>query len=304
MGNIHIHLGYHTGANNRYLYDVLNLLDKDDSYDVKVTKEKLPMFLENNPPKADVLLYQTYPDEFNKGKFNQSMIEASDKIFRDFKGLKILVCSHDNGDIDSFSRFSDSKKLPRIKTFPSKRFMNEYNVVLITTFSTPTGNQTYHDKYERDIKVSCKFRTMKHHHKIREYVIESLRDSFADVIDFTLVKDKVRYREELQRTLIVVGAPGWGPHNGTYVEALKAGCLLFAHRTLNDYCFLPHQDLIDGEDFVSYDLYNIKNKLQRLLENPQKIERIRKSGRYAIKWGFDYRLTADKFYSYLNGELR
>jgi len=302
---INICYTFHTGANRHYISKVLFLMDESDDYDVQVARISLNDFIESGVPKGtDVLLYQTFPDEHNRGKFNPRLIGASDWLFREFGGLKILACTHDSGDADSFSRFIDSKSLPRIKCFPSKMFMSKYNVILLSTFSTHTNEEVYPDLYERNIIISCKFGRKKYHHRIRECVEETLKNHFADLTDFTWVENKREYLIELQRTLITVGAPGWGRHNASYAGALKAGSLLFAHRTLNDCYFLPHGSLVDGEDYISYDLYNLKVKLQSILDNPKEIERVRKNGRRAFQRGYNYKKSADLFYNYLKREIK
>lgn len=282
----------------------MNVLLFMNRNDVQVITTTLANLIDKGlPANMDVLLYQTYPDEFNQGKFNPRLVEASDKLFRQFQGLKILACTHDNGDTDSFSRFSDSKMLPRVKCFPSKRFVREYNVVLLSSFNSPTGEQVFRDGF-RDIKISCKFGGRKYHHKIRECVEEILREDFANQTDFSWVSDQELYLQQLKKTLITVGAPGWGAHNASYGGALKAGSLLFAHRAIEDYYLLPHTNLLDGEDYVSYDLYNFKAKLQRLLADPYEIERIRKNGRDTFKKGYNYKMSADKFSLYLKRKFK
>ena len=305
---LHIYHVFHSGANTHYYSKVLSLMNENKYYDVRVTKIRVDKFhQEGVPHDVDVLTYQTYPDEFHTGKFSPIVVDPADKLFRSFQGLKILVCTHDFADADSFSRFADSKTLPRIKCFPSKWFMENYNVILLSTFSTETNDKVYPDKFPRDIKMSCKFGS-KHEdlfygHRIRECVVETLQKFFPDQVDYEWIAGKKKYLDQLHRVLIVIGAPGWGYFNGSYVGALKAGCLLFAYRALNDIHFLPHADLIDGEDYVSYDLFNFKTKLQRLLDNPEEIERIRENGRNKFKRGYNTQITADKFYAYLKKEL-
>jgi len=301
VGKIKLHHVYHTGANILYFLHVLDALGEE----VELTKEGLYDFSLNGIPEGtDVLTYQTFPDQYNK-KFNKNLVEKTDKIFKSFEGLKILVCSHDCGDIDSFERFPDSKTLPRVKCFPTKWFIDNYNVILLSTVSS--FEKIYEDKLDRETIISCNFGEKQdnfYHHMIREKVTDYLDDSFLNFVEYGWVKGKENYVKSLRKVRIVIGAPGWGRYNGSYSGALRAGALLFAHRSLNDIQFLPHDKLIDGEDYVSYDLFNFRIKLQRLLDSPKEIDRIRKNGRRKWKKGFDINKSAKQFLNYLKGEVK
>ena len=129
-GNMRITHVYHTGVNIGYYHKVLKVLNKYKKYDVKVLFISLGDYVKLgiNPP-ADVLSYQTFPDQRNR-KFNPNLVRMGDALFHEFKGHKIIVCTHDNGNIDSFARFRNSKKIPRVKCFPTKQFLDNYNVIL------------------------------------------------------------------------------------------------------------------------------------------------------------------------------
>ena len=130
-------------------------------------------------------------------------------------------------------------------------------------------------------------------------MIKYLRESFSQDTNFAWVGNRSEYFQELRRTNIVIGAPGWGRHNASYWGAMKAGALLFAHRTLNDVKLFPHVDLIDGDDFISYDLFNFKMKLERVLQCPEEIERVRNNGREKFAKGLNYKKSADQFVTFL-----
>jgi len=292
---------YHTGANIGYYHRVLDIMQ--NKYPINCTLVRLDDYVKQGNPSTDVLSYQTFPDEHHKGKFNPNLVKLGDKFFQQFTGHKILFDANDSGEVDSFSRFKNSKELPRIKSFPSKWFMEHYNVFLSASFAA-TDYRTWPDELERTIKISCKFGGYSYFHKIRELVVEQLNTFFPGKVDFKRVEGRVAYTNELKRTLIAIGAPGWGQYSATHHCALRVGTLLFAHEAINDVKWLPHADLIDGEDFVSYNLYNFKFKLQRLLDSPGEIERIRKNGREKIKMGYSIEKSADAFYKYLSGVLK
>ena len=298
---MNLHHVDHSGANKKYYLAVLSYINKEKSYGVNVTQSSLGEFIDKGAPEGtDVLSYQTFPDEYNPKKFNPQVIEKSDLQFHLFRGRKLLVDTHDNGDKDAFSRMVSGIVLPRVKCFPSKWYLKNHIVVLISTASTHPG--VYPDKLFRDITISCKFGKNKegfYDHPIREIVQRYLDESF--LVDCEWVDGIGKYMAELRRTKIVIGAPGWGAHNASYWGAMKAGALLFAHRTLNDIKLFPHSDLIDGEDYISYDLFNFKRKLDRIFHQPEEIERIRKNGRRKFEEGLNYQKSADQLVNFLKG---
>jgi len=125
VGKIKLHHVFHTGANTKYYTKILDSMDRDK---VVVTKQGIDYFVkEGLPTDIDILTYQTFSEQTN-AKFNPSLVKKSDELFNDFKRLKILVCTNDCGDIDSFARLTDTKTLPRIKCFPSKWFLDKNNI--------------------------------------------------------------------------------------------------------------------------------------------------------------------------------
>lgn len=288
---------YHTGANIGYYHRVLDLMEK--KFKVACTLIRLDEYIAKGNPPTDFLSYQTFPDENQRSKFNPDLVKLGDTLFQKFTGHKILFDANDSGEVDSFSRFKDSKELPRIKSFPSKWFLNNYNIILPVSFAA-TDHRIWPDEFERTIKISCKFGGYSYFHKIRESVVEQLNAFFPGKVDFKRVEGRVAYTNELKHTLIAIGAPGWGQYSATHHCALRTGALLFAHESIKDIKWLTHANLTDGIDFVSYNLYNFKFKLQRLLDSPNTIEDIRKAGRETITLGYDLNKSADDFYNYLH----
>ena len=304
MGNIHLHHVDHSGANRYYYLLVLKHIKENPSYGVTVTTSNLSDFIrEGVPAGTDVISYQTFPDENNSKKYNPKVIEQSDRRFHAFKGQKILVDTHDCGDEDAFSRMASSHILPKVKSYPTKFFLKGNNVILVSAPSTKEG--VLPDEFKRTINVSCKFgkkRDWYYGHPIRAIVTRYLEESFSEETDFEWVNSKDEYYQELRRTRIVVGAPGWGRYNGSYWGALKAGALLFAHRSLNEIQMFPHARLVDGHDYVSYDLFDFKTKLYRILHDEKEFDRIRNNGREKFKQGLNYEKSADQLTKFLKGE--
>jgi len=294
----------HSGANRNYYLAVLRYIKENPSYGVTITSSSLADFIHKGVPDGtDVLSYQTFPDEFNLKKYNPAAIRESDNHFHSFKGQKILVDANDCGDEDAFSRMATSHILPRVKCFPTKWFLKGYNVIMTSTVSANPG--VFPDMFERTINISCKFgpkRDWFYGHPIRAIVTRYLEESFSEETNFEWVAPKNDYFKELQRTRIVVGAPGWGRYNGSYWGALKSGALLFAHRSLNEIQLFPHSHLIDGHDYVSYDLFDFKTKLYRILHDDEEFERIRNNGREKFKQGLNFKKSADQLIKFLKGE--
>ena len=294
----------HTGANTGYFLQVLGILHQKSEFNVEVTVTDLDKYTENI--NYDILLYQTFPDHSNK-KFNPSLVMKTDPLYHEFKGLKILVDAHDNGDVDAFSRFYETKEQPRVKCFPSHRFSNEYNIVLNSTISTRTWN-TFPDKHRRKIIISCKFGHIVeggfYNHGIREDIIKQLKWFFPKETDFYRVNGREAYIEDLKRTWISIGAPGWGQYSATHQCSLRTGALLFCHESFKDIKYLPHRDLVDGADYISYNLFDFRSKLQRLLDSPGKVDQIRREGRESFAKGYDPYRSAQQFYNYLKEELK
>ena len=298
---MNLHHVFHSGANTKYYVGVLGYIQKEKSYGITVSKSSLGEFIESGPPDGtDVLSYQTFPDEYNPKKFNPQVIAKSDFRFHAFEGQKILVDTHDCGDKDGFSRLSGS--IPRVKCYPTAWFLKNYNVVLVSSVSANPG--VFQDKFNRTINVSCKFGKKEdgfYGHLIRESVVKYLSESFMYDTNFAWVENKNDYFKELQWTKIVIGAPGWGRHNASYWGAFKAGALLFAHRSLNDIKLFPHADLIDGDDYISYDLFNFKTKLRRILDDPDEMDRVKNNGRQKFADGLNYKKSADQLVKFLKG---
>lgn len=126
MKIIHV---FHTGSNIGYYHTVLKRLNKYKKYKAEVQFIGIANYVRDGNQPADVLSYQTFPDQNNQ-KFNPNLVKLSDKLFHEFDGHKIIVDTHTNGNIDAFERFLYSRPIPRVKCFPSDRFLDNYNVVL------------------------------------------------------------------------------------------------------------------------------------------------------------------------------
>jgi len=91
-------------------------IEKVDAKKVNIKDVKL-----SDLRSCDVLIYQTFPDESHPVKFDANVVEATDDIFRGFRGVKLLFDAHDEGAEDAYTRFADMEPFPLV----IKLFMEE-----------------------------------------------------------------------------------------------------------------------------------------------------------------------------------
>jgi hypothetical protein len=288
---------YDSGSNRIYLEKVLR-------YQTHIFKDfscnfcHITDYLNVNQDEFDILIYQTFPDENHPFKFHKERVLPGDEKFWKFKGVKILMDSFGWGDRDGFARFGEEgMRLPRVKHLPSYSFLKEANVILACpvyvgdiTGGMPDG--------KRDVSVHCAFHTGIFSHKIRENIIEILHGGFDGAVNFDRIP-RSQYLDFLKRTWISVNAPGDGPCSDTFYYAMKCGALTFAEETIDRYQLIPQGTLAEGEHYVSFSLDTLTDKLKYLLDNPDKCDRIRRSGYEKLKEGYDLEKTAKDFHQVL-----
>jgi hypothetical protein len=91
----------------------------------------------------------------------------------------------------------------------------------------------------------------------------------------------------LEKVLISVSCPGYGDISGATYYTLQAGACLLVHEHFNRIKLLPHVDLIDGEDYVSFNVDTFEKKLRELLDNPERTRLIGRSGQAKMGPGLD-----------------
>jgi hypothetical protein len=276
------------GCNVSYLTKTLEVLSS--TYNVPVVTATVAKYLNIDQDQFDVLIYQTFP-AMGSPKFPRQIAKVTDKKFYSFKKLKILFDANDSSGSDGFSRFKD-KTTPRIKNAPNKSFLQDYNIILETTFPVKVMTPVL---VKRTVPISYVVSTDIYHHKIREDT-KRILESYKVKTDMTWKKG---YRTYLNSVLISVAVPGYGEVTFRHLESLNAGCLLLSHECLNEIKLLPHADLVDGQDYVSFNLQNLTEKLDYLFGNLELLEKIRKSGQQKFFEGFSYHKSAKK----LLGEL-
>lgn len=293
---IKILYAFHTGGNFKYVDKVLRTMGTN----FDVTPIKAVPFL--NLPSTDgfdVLIYQTFPDEFQREKFNPGLVRVLDRKFLAFKGLKILLDAHDWPQKDAFTRFNG--EYPRIKHMASDWYKQHFNVVMTFPFVVLRVWRKIVET-PRPIKVHCAFKTGCYPHRIRETILDLLHRSYEPVTCFDRIPLKA-YEKFLLGVQISVTADGTGASAAT-IQTLLSGALLFVHEhAVKGIQILPHADLVDLEDMVTFNFDNFHERLNWLLTSPADVERIRKSGQQKFFKGYDIGKSAEQLRTFIYERL-
>jgi hypothetical protein len=259
----------------------------------------------------DVLVYQTFPDENHKGKFNKSLIEQADAKLGTFKGKVLLLDSFDNANGNGYTRFPS--KIPRIKVCGGSKYQQGHNCVFVLpafnledwykpelntykNFLTLYSNTSY-------VPVHCAFKTDANYpHTIRKEIIEKLKTSFLFQTAFCRVP-LPDYLYFLNHVKISVVAPGFGQTSHSAYHTLQAGACLFHHKSLLEIELFNGPILEDGIDFVSFDMNNFEEKLRFLLDNPEETAKIGRNGQKQFVHGINLNLNCDYFIRVLKNDL-
>jgi hypothetical protein len=309
-----------TGVNTKELHIVLNLMKNLGYIDLTIS---------NNPyinlSNFDVLIYQTFPHENHPEKWKHSHIKAMDNAFLKFEGFKILHDAHDSGNVDAFKRFNDNN-IPRIKAWPSYKFMKDYNVIMTTAGGTGQITDATKRMFFSSLEQS-KFEEWKtqwptdkensisyivsygyHETKFMDYPTfislseenKFIRENTRDVLNgYSRVpidmkkKSQADFYKHLSKTLVSVSVPGWGEGCLRQYEAPLFGCLNLLHESISDIKLLPHADLVDGEDFISFNLENLKETLDFIFDNRELVDSIRYNGKRKLHIGYDLSKSAE-----------
>lgn len=286
------------GSNQKYFQKMLSLLEDKHT----IIWNPLAEYTENL---GDVLVYNTFPNETMGYKFKPWVIEKTDKLFLDFEGPKVLLDSHDNGNQNGFLRFGNL--FPRIKCAPTKFYLNNYPVAFIVSINS--GEEIYEDEFDREIVINFRcsifsFSKPKYPHYIRESVKELLFKNFTNDLIVHGRIQREQYLQELRRTKVVIGCPGFGPSSDMYTDVLRTGALLFAHKSLDETKLFPYANLIEGKDYIGYTQFDFVDKLNWILSNGTILNKVRKSGRNKFRIGYNIERSARDFDKYLQSLVR
>ncbi len=240
----------------------------------------------------DCLIYNSFADEGHTLKFNKGIVYSADEKYYKFKGKKLLLDSHDDGTLDSYSRFND-KVQPRIKYTPGYEYAKEFNIVA----EIPIKVRWVHvwNGEEKTIPLVYGGNKRGFLHSVRVEVLNKLKSFNPHIMWYRSMND---YGRILRVAKISVATPGWGPIGSAHNEALSAAAVLFAYESVKKVKILPFAELEDGQNYVSFDLDNIEDKLSWLLANEDEIKRIRLNGRKTFDAGYDPVRTANLITDY------
>jgi len=289
------------GSNCWYMNEVLTHLQglgKIEYTSIKLINYVKPEFDQSG---FDVLVYQTFPDESVKGKFNKALIELSDELFLEFEGKKFLLDSFDDCNKNGFKRFNDS--YPRIKVCATKSYQKKYN----TVFALPAFDMNSWfipqppKPFPKTVPIHCAFKIdQRYPHTIRNEIKGKLICKFLDYTDFHRVPVLEYVHYFLQTVRISVGGPGYGQCSHAAWHTLQAGACLFHHESIDELQMLPHVDLEPGVDYVSFTMDSFDKTLQFLIDHPNVAEAIGRSGQKKFYEGIDLNKSCDQFMEIFN----
>lgn len=297
------------GCNIKYLTEVLGILHNKEI--ISLTSYNLDQYInmpDNTQNYYNILIYQTFPHENHPTKWNSNKITKSDKLFKLFKGPKILFDSHDSSSVNAFSRFGN--QYPRIKAHPTKQYCKEFDVILTTAFTFRNDkhkNKTIPEDttraYDISYCVSYGYDPIYAQGISKTFAETKLREQIRDILKNTQYNVDMGWHDDYQSymrsVLISVCAPGWCEGSLRHLETLNVGALMLAHDCINDCKLVPNVNLIDGEDYVSFNLNNLSKKLNYLMNNREEIDRIRFNGQKKFIESYNYNISAEVLTKYI-----
>lgn len=308
-------------ANMTVITDYVNAIDKMDNTGVDfdiIHNNKIGRVVNN---KYDMVIYQTFPVEDHK-KFNKVAADVSDRYFIEFKGPKLLFDTHDDGNTDGFPRFN--KGYDRIKTTVAYDKIDEYRVKFIT------GDPAYaSDKVEfnDDPNVYFSYNVGYQPHGYGHFLRESTRDillgsKHKDLVDMDRHKP---FEQHIHNCKVMICPPGNCGHYEMYstvrdpseyrrvegseylrsgisrrqLYTLNQGALLLNYKSLNGLKLFNDVDLIENVDYLTYDLNNLDEKLEFCINNPERVDKIRRNGFEKFRRGADLKNNALSFLKFI-----
>ena len=244
----------------------------------------------------DCLIYNTFANENQVRKFYKKAVDVTDEKYHKFKGMKILLDSHDSAILDGFNRFND-KTTPRIKIQGGHDFIKEYNVIATATLRSWFAN-TYSGEEKIVPLIYCGNKGP-FQHKIRELTLERLKPFNPITKKFSLRN----YGNLLRSAKISVGVPGWGEVGSSHIDSVATKCALFSHESIKSVKMFPFADLIDNYNYISYNFDNIEDRMRELIQDEDKIKFIAENGYEYFKEGYNPQRTGQEILNYIRTNL-
>jgi hypothetical protein len=141
--------------------------------------------------------------------------------------------------------------------------------------------------------------------RIRCDIVEMLKKyKFGKRCIISLGKDKkINYAMHLAKTKISVNAPGYGEACIRHLITLSCRSCMLAHESINNIKLLPGSDLVDGDDYLSFTLDNLYEKLDYLLSKTREIKRITANGINKFKEGYPVIKPAMQLINYIHSRM-
>ncbi len=222
-------------------------------------------------------------------------IEKNDEKYLNFKGKKLLYDTRDEGNSDGFGRFKDHTS-SRMKMNPGYDFMTKFNVIIPIPWTCNKGFFSTEEDVKSIPLLYCS-RINGYPHRIRRIVFDRLK-AFSP---YTMRNGFGEYQKILRSAKVAVSVPGWGTGCKSHGETLAAKVLLFAYESVRSVKILPFSDLIDGQDYVSFNLDNLEDKLSHILNDEKLMTEISANGNAKFKVGYLPEKTGKQISEYFKG---
>ena len=198
--------------------------------------------------------------------------------------------------------------IPRIKLQPSNSYLNKFNVILETTYFVKNlHNLNIENESAANIPGGSvnekgfggknrKYRNVEFHYNCY-YWNNPIRIAIKQAVEYinnkyqyyvVNTKKFKNYDSELRYVFTNINAPGCGPGCIRHIESFNNGCLLLAYNDIKNINIIPYCKLIDGEDYILFNLNNFEEKIRFIINNPEKVNRIRINGHEKFKKFYNF----------------
>jgi hypothetical protein len=201
----------------------------------------------------------------------------------DNKNLENMVRQINDNDLNYFYN------IPRIKNTPTVSYLNNFNVILRTTYQAKKRNFVV----DKDRALSFHYYSSLAHDLIRQEtqeILNNLKSKFPINMKFLS-----NYPESLNNILCEINVPGRGKGCIRHLETLSSGCLMLAHEDIINTYLLPETLLVDGEDYILFNSKNLESKLEFISSNLSLSNDIRRSGYKKFCTQYSYKISAQTF---------